>query len=53
MDRIILWDFDGTLSYPNKSFFTALFPRTLVMKSQEKNSMILQKKQQKIQKLNI
>ena len=25
MNKAILWDFDGTLSYPNKSFFTALY----------------------------
>ena len=24
MDRVLFWDFDGTLAYPNKSFFTAL-----------------------------
>lgn len=24
MNKSLLWDFDGTLSYPNKSFFTAL-----------------------------
>lgn len=24
MDRVLFWDFDGTLSYPNKSFSTAL-----------------------------
>ena len=25
MNKAILWDFDGTLSYPNKSFSTALY----------------------------
>ena len=25
MDKVLFWDFDGTLSYPNKSFSTALY----------------------------
>ncbi len=31
MNKALLWDFDGTLSYPNKSFFTAL--HTAVLKA--------------------
>ena len=25
MCKVLFWDFDGTLSYPNKSFSTALY----------------------------
>ena len=46
MNKTILWDFDGTLSYPNKSFFTALY--TAVSESgyeieKEKTEEFLQK----------